>query len=119
MPDIRPTTRYVRPNPDRPGLKVALPEGGHLPPEGAEVNIDHPRLRRYWAAREREGAVITTRPDEVEVASDLIEACRNVADAGDLTRDGKPDVNAVADLLNRRVSAEERDDAWAVVQGEG
>lgn len=32
------------------------------------------------------------------------------------TADGKPDANALSDLLDRRVSAAERDAAWAAMQ---
>lgn len=117
MPDSRPTTRFARPNPAKPGLKVALPDGsGFLPPEGAEVDVSHPRNRRYWARQKNEGSVLFGREDEPDPR--LLDAVRAAVAAGHLTKDGKPDANTLSDMLDRKVSSEERDAAWAVVSME-
>ena len=50
-------------------------------------------------------------------ADDLIDAARAAIDAGDITKDGKPEVRAIEEILGRDITAAERDEAWNKIEG--
>ena len=48
----------------------------------------------------------------IALPADLIESAREAIDAGKTTKDGKPEVKAIEEILGRNITADERDEAW-------
>ena len=53
-----------------------------------------------------------------EMMAELVQAAREVVDAGEVTGNGKPTVEAMTVLLGRPVTAQERDMVWEKIQAE-
>jgi len=63
----------------------------------------------------------TKQPDDPDARRVAIKTAIEQLDLSDpthVTEDGKPDATVLSDLLGRRVSARERDDAWAEMESD-
>ncbi len=122
---------FIQPNPEKnvdgKPLRLFNPDTkSEIPKEGAIVILDS-----YWKGMlDREQIIIL---EEGNNAPDTDNSTENrngvdLSDAFDLleegnkahwTKDGKPEVKALADILGRNVSAKERDEAWNKYNKEG
>ena len=59
---------------------------------------------------------VETHDRSSDTADDLTDAARAAADAGDITKNGKPEVKAIEAILGRDITAVERDEAWDKIE---
>jgi hypothetical protein len=100
---------FVRP---RKGIKVRTEDGrGHIGDAGHSV-----RPTRYYRRRILAGDLV--RVSGMSQQERLIEAIRNLDpdDPGHWTSARKPDLNYLTDVLNRRVSRKEVDEALKAME---
>lgn len=91
---------------------------------GAVIEVEYPKAEESMALVARGFASWIGADREEEASSDL-PVDRIIAAIGKLdpenaahfTKGGKPEVKALADLLGVEITAQQRDAAWAAVQG--
>lgn len=49
-------------------------------------------------------------------AEEILEAAKKAIEAGDVTQDDKPTVEAIEKILGKNISAQERDEAWEEIR---
>jgi hypothetical protein len=59
-----------------------------------------------------------SRPPEPATPEEILEAAKKVIEAGDVTQDSKPKTEAIMEILGKKVSASERDEAWEKIEAE-
>jgi hypothetical protein len=50
--------------------------------------------------------------DQEAAPEDILKAAKAAIEAGKTTKDGRPTVEAIEEILGRDITAEERDEAW-------
>jgi len=58
------------------------------------------------------GIVRADNSDQEAAPEDILEAAKTAIEAGKTTKDGRPTVEAIEEILGRDISAKERDEAW-------
>ncbi len=103
-------------------LKTAVYKGKHYPPESDHdwpVNIVDELIEKDAAE-----PVMNVRPDpsvDPQRNDKIIFAVKDILDAagpGELNQDGSPKVEAVEEILEFDITAEERDQAWEILKKE-
>ena len=67
------------------------------------------RTKKAETAKRRNGGAKT---EKEERAEGILEAAKAAIEAGDVTKDDKPEVKAIEEILGHDITAEERDLAW-------
>lgn len=66
---MKPTQKFRKPNPAKPGLLIVDPErGGHLPAEGAWTSTTG-AVGSYWARRDKEKATVEAEDPDAAVSA--------------------------------------------------